>query len=79
LKKTDAGIHVAAGPFLLGPDVLRNIQERKLHQEEKQHEKLGKFIFEPLKPGLPQYENLSASTIECHAIEKMGAVVQANY
>jgi hypothetical protein len=40
-KRYTAGIHVAAGRFLLGPDVLRNIQERKLHQEEKQHEKLG--------------------------------------
>jgi hypothetical protein len=43
-KRYTAGIHVAAGRFLLGPDVLRNIQERKLHQEEKQHEKLEKKI-----------------------------------
>ena len=35
-KRYTAGLHVAAGRYLLGPDVLTNVSDRKAEQEEKE-------------------------------------------
>jgi hypothetical protein len=34
-KRYTAGLHASAGQFALGPDVLRNIQERRQQQDDK--------------------------------------------
>lgn len=38
-RYTAAGLHVAAGRFLLGPEVLRNLRERKKQQEQQECER----------------------------------------
>ncbi len=43
-KQYTAGLHVAAGRYLLGPDVLTNVSDRKVEQEEKECQKVNKKI-----------------------------------
>jgi hypothetical protein len=43
-KRYTAGLHVAAGRYLMGPDVLTNVSDRKAEQEEKECQKVNKKI-----------------------------------
>ena len=43
-KRYTAGLHVAAGRFLLGPEVLVSLQERKKQQDQQQCERQEKRV-----------------------------------